>query len=600
METMIPRPEHPKPQFERSHWKNLNGEWAFEIDDGNSGMDRGLYKETVTLSGTILVPFCPESKLSGVEHKDFMSAVWYQRKVELKPEDLTGKVFLHFGAVDYRATVFVNGVEVGKHKGGYVSFRIEITNFVHEGENTITVRATDDSRDPLIPRGKQSEKFYSVGCDYTRTTGIWQTVWMEFVPKTYVDNVIFDGDVRTGIFTAKAFLVGEADLSMDVLYEGRTVGSVSVKNAKGTVLLPVMLSEIHLWEPGAGRLYDVIFKFGEDIVKSYYGLRSVQLDGYRFLINGKSVFQRLILDQGFYPDGIYTAPTAADLVRDIDMSMAMGFNGARLHEKIFEERFLYECDRKGYLVWGEYPNWGLDHTRPDAIYSILPEWIEEIKRDRNHPAIIGWCPFNETWNKHDCRQHDDLIRQVYRTTKAVDPTRPCIDTSGNYHVETDIFDVHDYNQDPVSWKANYDSIMETGELYDRFKEMESKGLALRYYHHYQNYAGEATMVSEYGGIKWTKEQAEREKALSADETVTNDRRVSWGYGKDVENAAEFKARFEGLTNALLDNSCMFGFCYTQLTDVEQEQNGLYTYDRVAKFDPAWVRSVVSRKAAIED
>ncbi len=596
----IPRPEHPKPQFERTTWKNLNGEWDFEIDDGKSGLDRGLFKEDARLSGKITVPFCPESKLSGVEHKDFMSAVWYQRKVNVTPEELTGLAFLHFGAVDYRATVYVNGVSAGSHKGGYVSFRIDVTKYLREGENTITVYATDNTRDPMIPRGKQSEKYYSVGCDYTRTTGIWQTVWMEFVPKTHVEEFVFDSEIRTGLLLMKATLQGTADLSMDVFYEGRPVGSALVKDASGTVILSSVLSEIHLWEPGHGRLYDVLIKFGDDIVKTYYGLRSVQLSGYKFLINGKSVFQRLILDQGFYPEGIYTAPTAADLERDIDMSMAMGFNGARLHEKIFEERFLYYCDKKGYLVWGEYPNWGLDHTVPEAIYSILPEWVEELKRDRNHPAIIGWCPFNETWNKHDCRQHDDLLRQIYRTTKAIDPYRPCIDTSGNYHVETDIFDVHDYNQDPVSWKKNYDSIMETGELFDRFKEMENAGLAPRYYHHYQNYAGEATMVSEYGGIKWTKEQAEREKNRESGIELTNDRRVSWGYGKDVESAAEFKARFKGLTDALLDNYCMFGFCYTQLTDVEQEQNGLYTYERVAKFDPEWVKSVVARKAAIED
>ena len=596
----IPRPEHPKPQFERTNWKNLNGEWDFEIDDGMSGEDRGLFKEDVKLSGKITVPFCPESSLSGVGHKEFMKAVWYQRKIEITAEELDGIVFLHFGAVDYRTRVYVNGVSAGSHKGGYVSFKLDITKYLREGENTLTVLAKDDTRDPMIPRGKQSEKFYSVGCDYTRTTGIWQTVWLEFVPKTHVADFVFDAEPRTGLLLLKTELVGTGDFSADVFYEGRPVGSCALKNVKGTVLLPIQLSEIHLWEPGHGRLYDVIVKFGDDIVKTYYGLRSVQLEGYKFLINGKSVFQRLILDQGFYPDGIYTAPTAEALEHDIDMSMAMGFNGARLHEKIFEERFLYYCDKKGYLVWGEYPNWGLDHTRPEAIYSILPEWVEELKRDRNHPAIIGWCPFNETWNKHDCRQHDDLLRQIYRTTKAIDPYRPCIDTSGNYHVETDIFDVHDYNQDPVSWKKNYDSIMETGELYDRFKEMENAGLATRYYHHYQNYAGEATMVSEYGGIKWTKEQAEREKNREAGVELTNDRRTSWGYGKDVESAAEFKARFKGLTDALLDNSCMFGLCYTQLTDVEQEQNGLYTYERVAKFDPEWVRSVVSRKAAIED
>lgn len=597
---VIPRPEHPKPQWERANWMNLNGEWEFEIDHGRSGVDRELFREDAALSSRIIVPFCPESSLSGVGYKDFMASVWYRRKVTLSPEQVSGKVFLHFGAVDYRARVCVNGVLAGRHKGGYVSFRIDITKFVREGENVITVNAQDDTRDPMIPRGKQSELFYSHNCDYTRTTGIWQTVWLEFTPAHYVENAVYDGDVRTGFLTVKATLSGTADLSVRISYEGKPMAEMTLEKAHGNVLLPMKLQEIHLWEPGHGRLYDIEICFGEDRVKSYYGLRSVELSGYKFLINGKSVFQRLILDQGFYPDGIYTAPSDEALEHDIDMSMDMGFNGARPHEKIFEERYLYHCDKKGYLVWGEYPNWGLDHTRPEAIYAILPEWEEELKRDRNHPAIIGWCPFNETWNQHDHRQYDDLLRQVYRTTKAIDPDRPCIDTSGNYHVETDIFDVHDYNQDPESWKQNYDSIMETGELYDRFKAMEEKGLPLRYYHHYQNYAGEATMVSEYGGIRWTKEMAEMEKNRAQGPADPDRYKKSWGYGKDVQNAEEFKARFKGLTDALLDNSCMFGFCYTQLTDVEQEENGLYTYRREAKFDPEWVKSVVSRKAAIED
>lgn len=583
---------------------NLNGEWDFEIDHGNSGKDRGMFEKDVKLNGKITVPFCPESKLSGVEYKDFMTAVWYQKKVTLTKEQTAGKVFLHIGACDYWTHIFVNGQKAGYHKGGYVSFRIDITEFVEEGENVITINAEDDTRSGLVPRGKQSQLFYSHGCDYTRTTGIWQTVWLEFAPKTYVDYVAFDGDINTGVITAKCELVGTADLTVKVSYEGKPMAEETVKNVHGNVLVALKPEEIHLWEPGCGRLYDVEFFFGEDHVKSYYGLRSVELSGYKFLINGKSVFQRLVLDQGFNPDGIYTSPTLEFLYNDIDMSLAMGFNGARPHEKIFEEQYLYYADKKGYIIWGEYPNWGLDHSDPMAIYSILPEWEEEVRRDKNHPSIVGWCPFNETWDQNDHHQYDDLLRYIYRTTKAMDPYRPCIDTSGNYHVETDIFDVHDYNQDPVSWKENYDGIMTTGILYDRFLVMEEKaganGIPKRYCHHYQDYKkGQPTFMSEYGGIRWTKEQAEKEKNGGC-EASDPTRKNSWGYGKDVENAEDFKARFKGLTDALLDNSCMLGLCYTQLTDVEQEQNGLYTYERVPKFDPEWVKSVMGRKAAIED
>ena len=187
-------------------------------------------------------------------------------------------------------------------------------------------------------------------------------------------------------------------------------------------------------------MYDLYLEYGEDRVQSYFGLRSIRFDGYKFLLNGKSVFQRLVLDQGFYPEGIWTAPSDAELEADIDRSLAMGFNGARLHEKVFEERFLYHCDKKGYLVWGEFPNWGLDPSYADCIYGILPEWMEEIERDYNHPSIIGWCPFNETWDSKGRKQYDDAIRMVFRVTKAMDPTRPCIDSSGFFHVESDIFD----------------------------------------------------------------------------------------------------------------------------------------------------------------
>ena len=359
------------------------------------------------------------------------------------------------------------------------------------------------------------------------------------------------------------------------------MGSVQMENASGEVKLALKVDEIHLWEVGHGRLYDLELTFGEDLVHSYFGLRSIQLDGYKFLLNGKSVFQRLILDQGFYPDGIYTAPSDAALEQDIDMCMALGFNGARLHEKVFEERFLYHCDRKGYLVWGEYPNWGLNHADPVAIYSILPEWLEELERDRNHPAIIGWCPFNETWDVNGNRQFKGLLANIFRVTKAVDPSRPCIDTSGNYHEETDIFDFHDYDQNPVTFKEHYDKLMTEGELYDQLSAGNPNWVR-------QVYTGGPVFCSEYGGIRWAPEYVEG--------TGTG----SWGYGEDVKGMEDFKMRFKGLTDALLDNDRMMGLCYTQLTDVEQEQNGLYTYDRRPKFDAEWIRSVMSRKAAIED
>ena len=578
---MIPRAEHPKPQFRRDNWRNLNGPWAFQIDQGRSGEARKLHLPEAKLEQEILVPFCPESDLSGIGHKDFLYGVWYQKKVTLTENQCAGKVFLHFGAVDYEAVVYINGRKAGGHKGGYVSFKVDVTEFVHPGENTITVNAIDDTRNPMYPSGKQCEQPHSYGCMYTRTTGIWQTVWLEFIPKAYIKSVHMETNAEEGILFLTAYLEGSGTLRADAGYEGRAMGSVQMENASGEVKLALKVDEIHLWEVGHGRLYDLELTFGEDLVHSYFGLRSIQLDGYKFLLNGKSVFQRLILDQGFYPDGIYTAPSDAALEQDIDMCMALGFNGARLHEKVFEERFLYHCDRKGYLVWGEYPNWGLNHADPVAIYSILPEWLEELERDRNHPAIIGWCPFNETWDVNGNRQFKGLLANIYRVTKAVDPSRPCIDTSGNYHEETDIFDFHDYDQNPVTFKEHYDKLMTEGELYDQLSAGNPNWVR-------QVYTGGPVFCSEYGGIRWAPEYVEG--------TGTG----SWGYGEDVKGLEDFKMRFKGLTDALLDNDRMMGLCYTQLTDVEQEQNGLYTYDRRPKFDAEWIRSVMSRKAAIED
>ena len=571
---MIYRTEHPKPQFRRDNWLNLNGSWQFEIDHGNSGEARGMYDPAIQLSQTINVPFCPESKLSGVEYKDFMYSVWYKRSVTLTADQIQGRVVLHFGAVDYLATVYINGKKVGTHKGGYVSFAFDITDYVVEGENIITLHAEDDTRNRLIPYGKQCPLYYSAGCSYTRTTGIWQTVWLEFTPKTYIRKVKFypDADAGNGALSVHAELIGKGNFTVQASFEGKPMGTVTLTNVQGYVVATLELVEKHLWELGKGGLYDLTLTFGEDTVNSYFGLRSILYTDKKFYLNGKSVFQRTILDQGFYPDGVYTARSDEELIADIDRSMAMGFNGARLHEKVFEERFLYHADRKGYLVWGEYPNWGLDHSYSDAIYGILPEWLEEVDRDFNHPSIIGWCPFNETWDKDGRKQFDDLLALVYQATKSADPTRPCIDTSGNFHVVTDVYDLHDYTQDVEEFAKHYADITEEDGLnfHSSFKNRQKYDRKLPFF------------LSEYGGIRWTEDQA------------------GWGYGQAPQSAEEFLTRLKGLTDVLLDNPNIMGLCYTQLTDVEQEQNGLYTYDRRPKFDPAVIYPIFAKKAAIED
>lgn len=567
----IPRPEHPNPQFQRRDWMNLNGKWSFKIDKSKSGLAKKYYQPQTKFDRTINVPFCPESVLSGIEYKDFMDAVWYSREFTI-PEKYSGlRTILHFGAVDYKATVYINGKEVGTHKGGYISFEFDITDYITDGKNVLTVYAEDDTRNSLQPRGKQSEEYYSHGCDYTRTTGIWQTVWLEFVPESRIKGIKIFPNVENCSVDIQAEVIGSGKFEVLALYQERIMGAATVVSDGGFVTAHLDLKEAYLWEVGEGRLYDLELRFNEDKVDSYFGLRDVRLDGQKFLINGKSVFQRLVLDQGFYPDGIYTAPTEEAMIKDIQISLDVGFNGARLHEKIFEPRFLYHCDKMGYIVWGEYPNWGMDSSNPNILFSILPEWIEEIERDFNHPSIIGWCPFNETWDYDGRKQHDETLAVVYNTTKALDRTRPCIDTSGNFHVITDIFDVHDYEQDPKVFKEHYDKLMTEGELFDNHKKR-------------QKYTGGPTFVSEYGGIRWSVNEGEQN---------------AWGYGDAPKNKYEFIERYKGLTDALLDNDQMFGFCYTQLYDVEQEQNGLYTYSRKPKFETSIFRAINSRKAKIE-
>jgi hypothetical protein len=290
------------------------------------------------------------------------------------------------------------------------------------------------------------------------------------------------------------------------------------------------------------------------------------------LLNNKPVYQRLVLDQGFYPTGIYTAPTDEDLRNDIEISMGLGFNGARLHEKVFEARFLYWADKLGYLVWGEHANWGLNITTPMGLERFLPEWIEVLERDYNHPSIVGWCPFNETWDLNGTKQDDNILKLVYQATKAIDKTRPVIDTSGNFHVITDIFDVHDYDQNPETFSQRYEGLKTGEDVYVSFPQR-------------QKYDGQPYFVSEYGGIWWNPGQTDQN---------------SWGYGNRPKSEEEFIKRYKGLTETLLQHPKMCAFCYTQLYDVEQEVNGLYTYDRKPKFDPEIIKAVNSQKAAIEE
>lgn len=578
------RAEHPKPQFERKNWLNLNGEWSFEIDNAKCGCGKGYFNKDYKLDSFITIPFAPESVLSGVHNTDYMNAVWYKKKINIKEQELQGRVFLHFGAVDYIATVYVNAKKVGVHKGGYTSFSFDITEFLNIGENEVCVYAEDEPTSYLIPSGKQDKKLVPKGILYTRTTGIWQTVWLEFVPKAYIKQVKYYPNVNDSSITIVADVCGVGEFKAKAYYNGEFMGEACACGNNGTVSVTVNLKEKHLWEPLNGRLYDLELTFCEDNVKSYFGLREVRIDGCKFLVNGKAVFQRFVLDQGFYPDGIYTAPSDKALANDVKISIDAGFNGARLHQKVFEERFLYHCDKAGYMVWAEFPNW-ITSICPELMVAMLPQWLEEMNRDFNHPSIIGWCPFNETGEFNDGEWRTvwrepgyDFAKLFYTVIKTVDTTRPVNLISGGNHCynfegkqdTTDIIDAH---------------MQDLRKFDECFKDMPNSYTPTSF-NKTEKIFGMPMWLGETGCIGWNEENPEENY-----NAVDN----FWL----LPNKEETVNRINDYFRYLMGKPYMFGLCWVQLYDVENEKNGIYTYDRKDKFGAEKFKAVLSEKAAIE-
>ncbi len=578
----IVRAEHPRPDRQRRDWLTLNGEWDFEIDNSKSGKGKKFFERTC-LNDKILVPFSPESRLSGIGNVDFMYSVWYLKKVVIPKEWDNKLVLLHIDACDYKTTVYVNGKEVGCHSGGYTSFQFDITEFLNGGENIVIVHAEDEILSGKQFSGKQTRWYNSFGCLYTRTTGIWQTVWLEAVNPAYIESYktysnISDCSVGLHMKVSNAAIGGE--ITVKALYKGKEMGTATSQINGNSVQMTIPLKEKHLWEVGKGRLYDLVFQTkngeGVDELFGYFGLREVALSKEKGLqINGKTVFGRFVLDQGFYPDGIITAPSDEALENDIKAAMLCGFNGARLHQKVFEPRFLFHADKLGYMVWAESASWGFDHTREDNLIHCLPEWVEEVERDFSHPSIIGWCPFNETWDIEGRRQCNEMLDCVYLATKMMDTTRPVITDSGSYPTKyTDVHDVHDYEQDPIKFKSYYAEAGK-GIVKDALFRLDERRQTVN--------PKLPIFVSEYGGLKCTCED-----------------KNAWGYGETAKTEEEYFNRLEGLTDVLLENENIFAFCYTQLTDIEQEQNGIMTYNRQFKFAPEKYNRIFSKKAKIEE
>lgn len=573
-----PRPEHPRPDWVRPAWQTLNGAWEFEYDDANKGMTEKWYTGNHKFSRTIQVPFCFQAKLSGIGETNFHDTVWYRRRFSL-PNGFAGKrTLLRFEAVDYESTVWVNGEQAGRHRGGHVGFFFDITDLLKAGsENTIVVRAWDPSRDRSIPRGKQYWMEKSQGIFYTRTTGIWQSVWLEAVGPTHLERARITPDVDNAEVSVEPLVKGDLaaglKLRAAVRFANNVVATAETEVSDTRPLIRMRIPNQQTWSPERPNLYDLTLELvaanGQivDSVATYFGQRKVHVHNNRVYLNNAPYYLKMVLDQGYWPDGLLTAPTDEALQYDIKMTKAFGFNGARKHQKVEDARWLYWCDKMGLIAWGEMAN-AYAPYHEDYVSRFVGEWQEAIARDYNHPSIIAWVPINESWGVMGIltsAAQQAHAKSLYWLTKSLDQTRLVIDNDGWEHTDaTDLMTLHDYARTGEQMAAKYEHLKtDRADLPRNGRE----ALAFGY-----KYNGTPILMTEFGGISY------RVGAQKADN--------EWGYSGIEPSKDALLSRLNGLVKALRANNAIVGYCYTQLTDVEQEINGLMTYDRKPKAEPA--------------
>ena len=592
---MHPKPEYPRMQFRRTQsWLNLNGEWDFAFDYNGSAMSSGKWNNSKFYDKKIIVPFAPETKLSGIEDVDFHESVFYQRELQIPAEWEGQRILLHFGAVDFYAHVFIDDNRVFDHAGGSTSFEADITSFVTPGNtHKLIVHAEDFLRSGTQGNGKQSKRYHSEGCSYTRTTGIWQTVWLEAVPTQGLKNCRLITDIDNGTVTLVPTYYStpvEKKLEISVKAEGDELVKKTVCCSSGAGVTIELLNP-RLWSTIDPYLYDVELRMLDeagaqyDYVETYFGMRKFDIRGNRFYLNNKPIYLRWVLDQGFYPDGGWTSPSDDALRRDITMSQAVGFNGARLHQKVFEERFHYWADKLGYITSAEYNSCGADWRMFETKYNLLNEWRRCVERDFSHPSIVMWTSLNESsgigedasdvssfgWERNPV-PYKDFVNQLGETIKAVDPTRPWHDASGYIHIDNpEIFSVHYYVPSAEELNAlihpNMGEPEKLGAQYSRSCPIE--------------YKGQPYFVDEWGGFGYIPKA---------------DKFEGWGYGNlDIKTPEQFAKYIEEQAELMRLDECIAGHCFTQLTDVEQEQNGVYTYAREEKAPTEMLRAIFSKK-----
>ena len=576
----LPRPEYPRPQFAREEWLNLNGLWWFIFDDKDIGLKQRWY-EALPLVNAIKVPFAYQSKLSGIGETIAHDCVWYQRDFQVPREWSGQRILLHFGAVDYATWVWINGQFVTFHEGGHTPFYADITDVLYEENNQLVVRVVDVSADAGQPRGKQHWEPEPGGIFYTRTTGIWQTVWLEPVSDRHLEQLQIIPDVDVGqvhvTYMFSGRLPSAVSVETRIRFSNQAVATVNHDldrdQQEFTQTIPLAIKQpARMWSPESPALYDMTVSLRDpygnviDQVESYFGLRKITINQGKIMLNNQPYYMKLVLDQGYFPDGLLTAPTDEALKRDIELAKAMGFNGVRKHQKIEDPRFLYWADRLGLLVWGEMANAYVFSER--TMQRVISEWQAVLRRDYNHPCIVAWVPVNESWGvptlPSSSRQREHLTTLVH-LTKSVDPTRPVISNDGWEHTCSDIVTIHDYSEDSQVLRSRYSTL----DSLLAYRPGGKKALfALGY-----SYRGEPLMISEFGGIAFSKAQE-----------------AGWGYVTAVD-AQDLIQRYKALVQAILQSPHIQGFCYTQLTDVEQEINGLLTAERQPKADPKVIREI---------
>jgi beta-galactosidase/beta-glucuronidase len=582
-----PRPEYPRPQFRRDAWASLNGWWEFAFDDADEGLKQG-WQDGRHLRERILVPFPYQSELSGVNDKSIHEVVWYARSFDVPPDWRGGDLLLHFGAVDYSATVWVNGVEVGNNVGGHVPFSFNISPYLSGGTNRLTVRVKD-SQTHRQPRGKQSPSGKPARIFYYCTTGIWQTVWLEPVPSLRIEEIRIRTpeaacgvELSVSLHAPSSFWQVEVEAFDDVECEV-PLARVGIETRSAFARVTIDIPDAKKWSPQHPHLYGLrvrLLRKGDvlDTIQTYAGIRTLELSGGRYVLNGSPIFLRMVLDQGYWPQSYLAAPSDDALRADVEWVKRLGFNSVRKHQKIEDPRWLYWCDRLGVMVWAEAPNamrWSYE-----AEENLLAEWERAVRRDYNHPSIISWLPVNESMGFYGVRRYHSgryaFLERIVTRTRSLDPHRPVIDNDGWEHTDlTDVCTIHDYTPDLKEFEARYREVMSGGLLpAAAWHRKQPLFLGNATYH------GQPVVLSEVGGLL----------LLPPGEGGARRDRLYLHYGY-YGSAEEFLERFSALMKVLASFNFIAGFSYTQLTDIEQEVNGLLTYDRAPKVDPEEIAQI---------